>query len=84
MNPYVMNRAFPAKEIPEIDEYEYFIRRSDTGACIPSSKERASAFKYHEELAKNNPDVEFILYRAVKAMKNKSTTTHQLLAKDLE
>lgn len=84
MTPSTMNRAFPAKQIPEIDEYEYLIRRSDNGAIIPASKERASAFKYHEQLAKNNPDVEFILYRAVKAMKNKSTTTHQLLAKDLE
>lgn len=74
----------PGKQIPDVDDYVYLIIRTDSGACIPSSKERASAFKYHEELAKNNPDVEFILYRAVKAMKNKSTTTHQLLAKDLE
>lgn len=84
MNPNTMNRAFPAKQIPDVDEYIYLIRREDTGSVIPASKERASAFKYHEDLTKNNPDTEFVLYRAIKAMKNKSTTTHQLLAKDLE
>lgn len=84
MNPNTMNRAFPAKEIPDYDEFIYIIRDTTDGSFIDGSKERKSSFKTLEELALKHPDREFVLYRAIKAMKNKSTTTHQLLAKDLE